>query len=607
MQTTVGQLLINEALPEDIRDHSRMLDKKGLKDLMRQVAEKHPEQYAEIVSKLMNVGQSAATTGNFSFSLKDFQPPQSKRDAVAELRIKSRAIIEDTKMDEKARQNKLVTMLGGRLDSLIPQVLDDAHRSGSKLAEVVKSGSKGSAGQFNSTVGAPLLFMDHKDNPVPIPVFNSLSEGLDPAEYWASTYGTRKSMMQTKMAVADAGYFGKKLGLTANHLVVTAHDCGTENGIIVDGGDKENVGTILQKDIAGLKAGTVIKPEHMGRLKGQKIMVRSPLTCNAEHGLCSRCAGVRERGTLPDIGDNLGVTAASALGEKLSQTMLSSKHGGGAAGIRKSYSFEDIERLFEMPKSGVGFARITEEDGIVKGIRPSPAGGVYVTVGDSEYWAPDEHSVRVKPGQHVEAGEPISDGIPNPTLLAKYRGIGDARKVFTGSIQEVTGGTVTRRNAEVLARAMVNHVRVQELGHEGALVGDITRYDDYIRGYEPRAGHHVLNPTLAKGHYLEQPALHYTIGTKVSDRVIKDLQDNGVKNIVTHRDPPGFEPDVQRMFAHSQLDPDWMTRMSGYHLKTSIPEAVHRGLSSEEHSTSFVPSLAKGVNFAPTIKQTGNY
>jgi len=302
------------------------------------------------------------------------------------------------------------------------------------------------------------------------------------------------------------------------------------------------------------------------------------------------------------------VAASSALGERLSQAQLGAKHSAGAAAAKKTYSYEDIERLFEMPKASVEFAPVAEADGIVKGIRPSPAGGVYVKVGDDEYWTADESGLKVKVGQHVEAGDILSAGIPNPTLLAKYRGIGDARRIFVDNVREVTGKNVSRRNAEVLARSIVSHVRVNDIkGPNDTMIGDVSRYEDMVRGYTPREDSLSTMPTQAYGQYLEQPSLQYTIGTRINNRVIKDLQANGIKNIVTHRDPPGFEPDVQRMFSHSQLDPDWMTRMSGYHLTTSIPEAVHKGLSSQEQSTSYVPSLAKGISFGKSIKETGSY
>ena len=608
MQTTLGQLLVNEALPEDLRDYSRVMDKKGLKAVLQQVAEQHPDQYKEIASRLMNVGQSAATTGNFSFSLKDFQPPPEKRRMAHDLKAKVARIVDDPLLDENKRHKKIVTLLGGELKHVVDRVLADSKRGGSRLAEVVSSGSKGSPTQFNSTVGMNLMYLDHKDNPVPVPIFNSIAEGLDPAEYWASTYGTRKSMMDTKMAVAEAGYFGKKLGLSSSRQVVTTDDCETGNGIIVDGGDQENVGTILQKDTAGISAGTVIMPGHLKKLRGNKVMVRSPLTCEASHGLCSKCAGIRERGTFPDIGDNIGVTSASALGELLSQKMLSSKHTAGTATAKKTYDYADIERLFEMPKASVDFAPVAEADGVVKGIREAPAGGVYVRIGTDEYWAPSEDALKVKEGQHIEAGEVLTSGIPNPSLLARHRGIGDARRMFVDQVREVTGGSVSRRNAEAIARSVVSHVRVNNIkGPQDSMIGDISRYEDMVRGYEPREGSRTVMPSEGYGNYLEKPSMHYTIGTKINNRVIKDLRTNGIKNIVTNREPPSFEPDVQRMFAHSQVDPDWMTRMSGYHLTTSIPEAVHKGMSSDENSTSFVPSLAKGISFGKSVKDTGTY
>jgi hypothetical protein len=139
------------------------------------------------------------------------------------------------------------------------------------------------------------------------------------------------------------------------------------------------------------------------------------------------------------------------------------------------------------------------------------------------------------------------------------------------------------------------------------MIGDLSRYDDMVRNYTPRENSRAMIPSEAKDHYLEQPVMHYTIGTRINNRVIKDLQANGVKNIVAHRDPTSFEPDVQRMFAHSQVDPDWMTRMAGYHLSTSVPEAVHRGLASTEHSTSYVPALAKGISFGSETKNKGTY
>jgi hypothetical protein len=307
------------------------------------------------------------------------------------------------------------------------------------------------------------------------------------------------------------------------------------------------------------------------------------------------------------IGDNVGITAAMALGERLSQGSMNVKHTAGAAGA-KAYDFEDIERFFEMPKSHTLFANVFEKDGRVKDVKDGPAGGVYIhTDAGEEVYAPDRESVRVQVGGAVEAGDVASRGIPNPQLIAKYKGIGEARKQFVGHVREVTGNAVSRRNAEVLARAMVSHVRVNAPSMNGFIVGDLAKYDDLVRDYKPRQDAAMTGLPESNGKYLEQPLLHYTIGTRVTGSLVNDLKRKGVKNILVHNEPPDFEPAVQRMLAHSQADPDWMTQLGGYKLSTTFPAAVHRGAVSDKHSTSYMPALARGVEFGKSVETSGLY
>lgn len=609
MQTTIGNLLINEALPEDLRDYNRVWNKKTARDVIRQVAQKYPDRMPTILQHLMRVGQSAATSGDFSMSISDFVPSSTKRGGVAQLKIQVRQIEDDPLMSPEEKNKKVVSLLGKNLDKLSKSIMDEGVKSGSRFADIVASGSKGSLGQYNTTVGAPLLFMDHKDRPIPVPVFNSVSEGFDPVEYWASSYGTRKGVIATKFATADAGYFGKKLGLAAQRMVITEDDCGTNNGLPVAGDDAENIGTVLQNSVGGIQSGTILKSEHIKRLKGKDIVVRSPVTCQAESGLCSRCAGVREKGRFPDIGENIGITAASTLSERLSQGMLNVKHTAGAAtGKDKQYTFEDVDRLFEMPKTNIKAAPVAEATGTVQKIEDSPTGGVYVTIDGQEHWVATRDALKVKVGDRVEAGDVLAIGIANPSLIAKYRGIGDARREFVNQLREVTNDKVSRRNSEVLARAVVSHVRAMgPQGTNGIMAGDILRYDNMVRGYEPRDDSVDTLVTKAKGGYLEQPVLHHTIGTKVNDRVLRDLKKHGVRSILVNKEAPDFEPDVQRTYNHTLLDPDWMTRLGGYNVKTTFLESVHRGLGSEEQSTSYVPALAKGINFGENVKTEGKY
>ena len=604
---TLGQLLINEALPEDMRDPSRVWDKKTSQQVMTELANKHPDQYREVAHKLMRIGQSAATTGNVSYSLSDFLPSEAKKREMARLNIKIQQIL-DGDGDRATKNSKVVSLLADRIDGLTKQMLEDGVTRGSRLAELVHSGAKGSPGQYNTTVGAPLLFTDHRGDPIPIPVLRSASEGLDPVEFFASSYGTRRGVISTKFATQDAGAFSKQLGRAAHRIVVTEDDCGTGAGIVVDGYDDENIGTVLNRDIGDFKTGQVIGPDDIKGLRGKKIVVRSPATCQAQHGICAHCAGVRERGTFPEIGDNIGLPASQALSERLSQGSLNVKHGGGAAGGRRQYTFEDIDRFFQMPKNFPGSAVPAMVDGTVQEIAKSEAGGAYVTVNGQRHYVEKYDDILVKPGDHVEAGDSLSEGIINPKELARYRGIGAARRKFMDELLRITNNGISRRNAEVLARGVVSHVRVNDLdGPSGTLIGDLVRYDDVVRDYTPREGSSELPLSKALGKYLEKPTLHYTIGTKVSNHVLNDLKSQDISSIYVHDREPAFEPDVQRIYGHTQADPDWMVRLSGTELKRSLLSSVHEGVGSETHSTSYVPAIARGVEFGKEIRETGRY
>jgi len=261
-----------------------------------------------------------------------------------------------------------------------------------------------------------------------------------------------------------------------------------------------------------------------------------------------------------------------------------------------------------MPKQFPGAASVSSVDGVVKGIRESSGGGGYVTIGDTEHYVDDLTGITVKPGDRVEQGDLLSDGIANPKEIATYRGIGEARRRFIDEVRRVTNNAVSRRNAEVLARGVVSHVRVNNLnGPSGAMIGDVLRYDDLVRDYEPREGSREVPLGSAAGKYLEKPVLHYTIGTRVTDRVAKDLKTTGVNSIFVHDDVPAFDPDVQRIYNHPQLDPDWMTRLAGTELKKSTLRSVHGFAGSPQRSTSFVPALATGIEFGKNISSTGEY
>jgi hypothetical protein len=126
---------------------------------------------------------------------------------------------------------------------------------------------------------------------------------------------------------------------------------------------------------------------------------------------------------------------------------------------------------------------------------------------------------------------------------------------------------------------------------------DVIPYSTLEHGYKPREGFQTLEPSRALNKYLEKPVLHYSIGTKVRPGMLKDMQYFGVKDITVHDKPAPFQPEMVRAMYNLHHDPDWMTRMYGSGLKSSLLDATHRGSTSSATGTSFVPGLAKSVDF----------
>lgn len=278
----------------------------------------------------------------------------------------------------------------------------------------------------------------------------------------------------------------------------------------------------------------------------------------------------------------------------------SSKHSGGVAGAGTTASgFDYIQSLIQIPKTFQGMATHAQRDGFVSGISPAPAGGFFVTVDGEQHHVRADNNLTVKKGDQLEAGDLLSDGIPHPAEFVKHKGIGEGRKQFVKAIRDAykSGGfNLHRRNAELLGRGLIDHVRIDsEL--EGFNQDDIVPYSRLERDWQPRAGSLTTTAGNAKGMYLERPVLHYSLGTHIKPSVIAKLKQHGITDVLAHSEPPPFSPEMIRAQDNLQHDPDWMTRMYGSGLKGSLLDAAHHGSVSDPDGTSFVPSLARSVDF----------
>ncbi len=610
LNTTVGQLLINDVLPEELRDLHRVLDKKGLQSLLQQVAQQHPERYRDISFQLNHLGQSMAQQqGGMSFGLRHMQVSKAAIVSRQKVKVLLANILADDTLTDQQRNEQIILAVGKESPEQQKQVLAEALKDKNPLGLQVMSGTRGKSMNLTSLLGSDMLYSDQRDAVIPIPVLHSYSEGLSPAEYWAGTYGARKGIMATKFATQEAGFFNKQLNQTSHRLVVTGEDAEEDKdapvrGLVVDTEDADNEGALLARDSGPYARNTPLTPKilnHLQRLGYPRILVRSPLVGGSpEGGVYSRDVGIRETGRLPGIGEQIGLQAAHALSEPISQGQLSAKHSGGVAGQEKAVSgFQYLNQLVQVPKKMQGGAAHSLTDGTVQRIEAAPAGGSYVTIGDKRHYVGVGYELKVKKGDEVEAGDVISTGIPNPATITEHKGIGEGRRYFVNEFRKAMGDSGMfghRRNVEVLARGLINHVRLTEETDDN-VPDDIVPYSTLEHTYKPRADYQRLTPKRALGQYLERPVLHYTIGTKIQPSMLKNFEEFKVNEIPVHKNPPPFEPHMVRGLYQMQHDPDWMTQMYGSGLKKSFLDSVTHGAVSEERGTSFVPSLALGLNF----------
>jgi DNA-directed RNA polymerase subunit beta' len=610
MQSTAGQLLINEVLPEDLRDYHRPITKKSLGSLLSELAMKHPDQYRDVSFKLGQIGRIAAyRTGGQSFGLRHLKQAVTAKHRRAELQEKIDELLDRDDVDEQQLNDELIKLTGRLQATQQEEIFQESKAEDNPLAHQLEGAGRGNKMTLASMRGSDLLYQDYKNNIIPVPVMRSYSQGLSPLEYWAGTYGARRGVISTKLATADSGFLGKQLAQITHRLLVTDDDEEGEpttlRGLPVDVTDSDSEGSLLAHPVAGYARNTILTPKILRDIENKgfkKILVRSPAVSGSpDGGIYAKDAGIREFNRLPVRHEAIGLSAAQSLTEPLTQSALSEKHSGGvASGQRQNLTgFARINQLIQVPKTFKGGAAHATIDGIVQSVEPAPAGGHFISVNGTKHYVAKGFEPTVKRGDTVEAGDVLSDGEPSPALITQYKGVGEGRKYFVDIFQKAmrdSGLKSHRRNVELLARGLINHVRMSE-EYGNYAPDDVVPYSTLERNYEPRPGFRSVTPSEAVGKYLERPYLHYSIGTKIRPSMLANMREFGIRNVDVHDDPPPFEPEMIRGMSNLQHDPDWMVRLFGSGLKSSLTKAVHRGATSDESGTSFVPSRARAVDF----------
>lgn len=409
----------------------------------------------------------------------------------------------------------------------------------------------------------------------------------------------------SKFATRDAGYLGKLMGAAVIDEVVSESDCGTPYGLPVPADDDDNIGTVLSRPTAGFSAGTVITKDVMDKIKAKKIdtiVVRSPLTCGSKAGVCKHCVGMREGNKFPELGYHAGLSASQAIAEPIAQMGLNVKHSGKKAKGQTTYSgFKVLKNMATVPATYPDSATASELDGRVTKIDAAAQGGWHVYIGDVAHYVPHDKPLLVKEGDDVEAGDQLSDGVVNPSDVVRLKGLGEGRRYFTERFTRAMRDSninINRRNVELLSRALVNHVQVDDMDDDGGhLPGDVVQYGSWAFGHKPRKDSVRLDPRKAIGKYLDEPALHYTIGTRITKSVADRLANTGTMDVLAAQKAPGVSPVMVSVVRTPEYTDDWMARLGTSYLKTRLLEDVHSGSTSNLHGVNPLPGIAKGVEF----------
>jgi len=600
--TTLGKMIVREVIPEDIAVDGPM-DKKQTNKVLLEIARRYPGKYEDISERLIRLSSEGGTAGgDASIRLKDYIPSPKIKALQQKIRREVQEIAQNPMLDNKSRQKAIVSYMVKQNPLIEKAVMDEMKARPGSLAESVTKGLRGSPGQAVQILFGDRLMTDHHGKPIPVPGLSGYSAGVSPVEYWAGTYSARAGNAAVQFATARAGYLGKQMTMASQRVRVTGEDCGAQNvGNTVSADDPDNVGMVLARDAGEFKAGHVLSDKDLNKLGGKDITVRSHLTCQQPEGVCQKCTGIREKGDFPAIGEFVGITSSKALNEPMAQKLgLSFKHVGTLAtedsGGESLTGFDEIEQFLNLPKNFIGRASVSEIDGRVRSVTKAPQGGEYIHVNDARYYVPAGRKILVKPGEEVEAGDILSDGVPNPADIVRLKGLGEGRRYFANKFADIlrnNGIPGHRRNIETFTRGMFNRVRITK--PDGLLdysPEDLVFYSDIQRKWRPREGSRLASLESSVGQYLEQPVGHYTIGTRITPKVAAGLKKAGYSALTVHKDSPGFESVAIPLANIGSQDPDWKTAAGAFDLKRNFIKAAAKGSFSPHESTSYFSSLA---------------
>ena len=518
--TTVGRLIYNEEIPQDLgfvdrtnpeKEFDLEIDfpvmKKNLGTIVAKCIDKHGlNRAAELLDYIKALGFKYSTKGAITVSVHDVAVPEAKKQILADGEKQVEEIAKQYRrglITEDERYSSIIKVWEKATNDVTDAMKDNFDEL-NPIYMMAQSGARGNMNQLRQIAGMRGLMANTSGKAVEIPIKSCFREGLDVLEYFVSSHGARKGLADTALRTADSGYLTRRLVDVSQDIIVREHDCGTTEGIeIEDIKDGNQIIEKLHERLVGRYAlNDIINPETNELIVDNntlissdiadkiiaagitKVEVRSVLGCKTKHGVCSKCYGMG-LATRKDvnIGEAVGIIAAQSIGEPGTQLTMRTFHTGGVAGGDITQGLPRVEELFEARKPK-GLAIISEIDGSIKVEEVKKRKEVTVTSKDNSktYAISFGSKLKVKTGDEIKAGDPITEGSINPNEILAIKGPEGVYNYLTSEVQKVyrnQGVDINDKHIEVIGRQMLRKIKIEDNGDTSMFAGSLVDVNEF--------------------------------------------------------------------------------------------------------------------------------
>ncbi len=524
IDATAGHIIFNTPIPQDLgfvdrSDPEKAFDlevtfpcgKKQLSQIIDMCIKVHgTARTAELLDRIKSQGYKYSTRGAITVSVFDAKIPPQKKQLLAEAEEQVEVIRKQYnrgRMTDEERYNAVVKIWEKTKDAVTNAMKENLDRD-NPILMMADSGARGSIGQISQLAAMRGLIANTSGRTIEVPIRANYREGLNVLEYFISSRGARKGLADTALRTADSGYLTRRLVDVSQDVIIREQDCGTHEGITVREIKDGNavIESLFSRLVGRYPVEDVLHPETGEVLAKSDVMmndatanaiiaagitevrVRSILACRAKHGVCAKCYGANlANGEPVKIGEAVGIIAAQSIGEPGTQLTMRTFHTGGIAGDDITQGLPRVEELFESrkPKRLAELARISGEVRIQE-IKKNRCIVIYNPETGEEAVYPIVYGarLRVQEGQHVEAGDCLTEGSINPHDILAVKGSEAVENYITAEVQKVyrlQGVDINDKHIEVIIRQMMKKVRIEDPGDTELLPGTLV---DKVEFYE---------------------------------------------------------------------------------------------------------------------------